>query len=453
MGRFGVTLVITLLWGFPGAALAQIFTLQQAVDFALTHNSATIVARAEEHVAKNELRMARSQGSPQANVSYGYLFSNDPLEALSAELNRRQVTAQDFVPNTLNHPGITRLGTTTLSVSWPLYMGGARHDSVLAGRFGQKAAHHLAQRVRQRIIAHVISAYEGLVMAQAAARIADQAVAAANHHAQTTQHLYVHGRIVHSDALTAAINLGANQELLAEAQGDVKTATENLAFAMGAPNGLAITVPDNPPAIAALPTKHRAYYLQEALTNRPDIKALRAKARAMQAQVRAVRAQSSFHVMLMAQSQWFSQTPALRHNAWTVGAVVSKSLYDGHHNRDHADVLQERVAALDGQLVGLTSRIRYSVTVAYENMRIARHRYNIAYANIQRAKHAVALIQVRYGEGRTILLELLNVEQSLVQAREAALGALYALASNRAALAAACGTLSAKTVPSLGLPS
>ncbi|HUW98031.1 MAG TPA: TolC family protein [Acidiferrobacter sp.] len=453
MGWFWRTLFAALLVGSTGVAFAQTFTLREAVDFALQHNSTAAIARSKVAAAQDATRAARSQDRPRAAVSYGYLWSNDPLAALSAELERRQVTAADFAPDALNHPGTTRLGTTTLSLSWPLYMGGAIRDAIRAGRFGQKAAQLAAQRTTQRIITNVVQAYEGLVMAKAATEVARKAMMTATHRADTTQHLYIRGRIVHSDALAASVNLGVNKALLAEAQGDVATATENLALAMGAPSGLVIAIPDRSLGPVVLPRKGLADYLNEAQSHRPDIEALRAQARAMRAQARAARAQSSVHVMLTTQSQWFSQTPALRNNAWTVGAVISKSLYDGHHNRDRADVLQEQATQLDEQLAGLRSRIRYSVTVAYENMQTAETRYELARANVIAARHAVALVRVRYGEGRTILLDLLSTDQSLAQAREAKLGALYALAINRAALEGACGTLSVDTLASLGLPS
>jgi len=147
------------------------------------------------------------------------------------------VTAQAFAPSALNHPGTTRLGTTTLSLSWPVYAGGAVDDAIRAGNWGQKAARGFAQRTREHIMAGVVQAYEGLAMAQAARHIAREAVAAAARHARTTSYLLAHGRIVRSDALTASVNLGANKELLAEAVSDVETARENLALAMGPSRG------------------------------------------------------------------------------------------------------------------------------------------------------------------------------------------------------------------------
>lgn len=448
MRRFWVVFVFTLIGAVSPLAAAQVFTLHEAVLFALTHNSASSVARARERIAQYKSRMAHAHDRPRARVSYGYLFSNNPLEALSAELERRQVTAQAFAPSALNDPGTTRLGATTLSLSWPLYTGGAIDDSIQAGDWGQKAARGFAQRTQEHIIAGVVQAYEGLAMAEAARHIAREAVAAAARHARTTGYLFAQGRIVRSDALTASVNLGANQELQAQAANDVETARENLALAMGAPTGVVVRIPRGPLKTPAPPRQSLRRYLRTALSHRPDIRALRAEIRMMRSRVRAARAQSSIHISLTAQSQWFSQTPALRHNAWTVGAVISKSLYDGGRARDHADVLQERMAEIDGRLAGLKSRIDYQVVTAYENMRTAAHRYHLAQRNVARARRAVGLVDRRYGEGRAILLELLNAEQALVLAREQELGALYALARNRAALASACGTLSVKSLPS-----
>lgn len=447
MRRYWATLIIALMGGVSPIVWARVFTLHEAVRFALTHNSASSVARAKELLARDESRMARAQGGPRATVSYGYLVSNNPLQALSAELERRQVTAQDFAPSSLNHPGTTRLGTTSLSLSWPVYTGGAIDEAIRAGHWGQKAARGFARRTRQHIIAGVVQAYEGLAMAQTARHIAREAVAAAFRHARTTSYLFAHGRIVRSDALTASVNLGANRELLAEAQSDVETAQENLALAMGAPAGLPVHIARGTLRTPALPQKSLKQYLHTALVRRPDVRALQAELRMVRARVRAARAQSSVHVSLMAQSQWFSETPALRHNAWTVGAVISKSLYDGDRARDHADVLQERMAEIDGKLAGLKSRIDYEVATAYDTMRNAARQYRIARINVARAQRTVSLVDRRYGEGRAILLELLNAEQALVQAREQELGALYALASHRAGLASACGTLSMKSLP------
>ncbi|WP_297361734.1 TolC family protein [Acidiferrobacter sp.] len=452
MKRFAVTLGITALF-MASLAGARSFTLAQAVDFALAHNSMARLAKARRAAASAELRLARDQGIPEISASYGYLLSNNPLEALSAELERRQVSATAFTPTTLNHPGITKLGTTTLSLSWPLYTGGALTETLRAGRYGHEAARSAALRIRQSIMAQVVQSYEGVLVAREGLVIARKAVVAARRHARTTRYLYAHGRIVRSDALSAAVNLGASEGMLAEAHGNVRIAMDNLAMAMGAPAGLAITVPPAALPVVPIPRKGLAAFYRQALTDRPDIKALRTEISALHAQAQAARDRSSFQVRLTAESQWFSEIPNLNHNAWTVGAVVSKSLYDGHRNRDRADVLEQRAIEIQAKLAGLRARIRNHVARAFDDMRTAMAQYRIANANVARARQTVALTQVRYGEGRTILLSLLNAENGLVQAREARLAALYALAANRTALAATCGRLSRRTLASLGVAS
>ncbi len=451
MGRLPLIVIVIALVATLPLARGRTFPLSAAVRYALRHSSAQALARARQAQARAALRAAQSEGSVRATASYGYLFSDNPLLALSAELERRQVSAQAFTPSTLNSPGVRRLGTASLSLAWPLYEGGAIHDAVRAGRFAKQAAGRAGARTRQRIVATVVTAYEGLVMAKAGVRVARGAVAVAARHAHTTRRLYARGRILHSDALTAAVNLGAAREFLLGAQNDVANARTDLALAMGAPAGLAIHIPAQTFGPVAMPRRPLRQLLRVALRHRADVAALRAKIRALRAQGAAARGRSSLHVTLTAQSQWFSRVPTFRHNAWTVGAVISKSLYDGGHNGDRAAELEARAAETEAALTGLEDRIRRSVVTAYDALYNAAQRLILARATVQRARRNVALVQVLYGEGRTILLNLLNADQGLVKAREDELAARYALARNRAALADACGTLSPATLPALGL--
>ncbi len=443
-------LVAGALIALPAGALrARTFSLEQAVHYALHHSSLTALARARALMAAARLRAARAQRMPQLSVSYNYLFSNNPLVALTAELERRQVTASAFTPDNLNHPGITRLATAGLSLAVPIYSGGAVSESIRAGRFGRAAANAGRQETRERIIAATVRAYEGVLAARAALKIARQAVHAAREHADTTASLYRHGRIVHSDALTAAVYLQATREGALKTQAALNAAKANLAAVLGAPATLPISVP----ALALRPPARRAETVQDfiarALAQRPDLRALKAEEAADLAQAQALRARSGIKVALTASTDWYSETPLPRHNAWTVGGMISAPLYDGGQARDEAAAKEEAAAALGAQRDELETQIRFEIARTYEDMQIARQRYRVGLANVAQAKAAVRLVRIRYGEGRTILLDLLNAEQGLTAAREQRLAALYALMSDRVTLAAADASLTPGTLPRL----
>lgn len=445
--RFLVAALLVAVQAPP--AHARTFSLRQAVRFALRHSSLTALARARTLMATARLRAARAQRMPEVSAMYNYLLSNNPLMALTAELERRQVTASAFTPANLNHPGISRLATAGLSLAVPVYSGGAISASIRAGRFGRAAARADRVATRQRIMATTVQAYEGVLAARAAVRIARDAMRAAQEHADTTARLYHEGRIVQADALTAAVYLRATHEGVLQAQAALAAAQANLAAVLGAPGGLPVEVPPlrlRPPPPVAM-TAQAA--ILRALQQRPDIRALEAEQAADRAQARALRAQSGVKVDLAASTDWYSETPLPRHNAWTVSGMISVPLYRGGRARDEAAVKEGAALEVAARVDELRTQIRLQIMRTYSNMQIAWRRYRVAVVSVTEARTAVRLVRIRYGEGRTILLDLLNAEQALTAAREERLTALYALVSDEASLAAADASLSLQTLPRL----
>ena len=93
------------------------------------------------------------------------------------------------------------------------------------------------------------------------------------------------------------------------------------------------------------------------------------------------------------------------------------------------------------QVQARTQTVRQEVRDAYQALREARERHAIATGNVERARETVRQVQVRYGQGRTILIDLLQAERALVEARNEELGARLNLEVGQAALALAQGTL------------
>jgi outer membrane protein TolC len=92
----------------------------------------------------------------------------------------------------------------------------------------------------------------------------------------------------------------------------------------------------------------------------------------------------------------------------------------------------------------LEQQIKQDVRQAYQRLQEAGKRYSIANRNIAKARRTVSLVNERYGQGRTILIDLLQAERALLETRNEALAAAlkikaadaelaYATASNRPA--------------------
>jgi outer membrane protein len=85
--------------------------------------------------------------------------------------------------------------------------------------------------------------------------------------------------------------------------------------------------------------------------------------------------------------------------------------------------------------------VQKQVRDAYSRLLESRERLAIAENNVKNAQRTVKLVQQRYGQGRTILLDLLQSEQLYTSARIEKLTARLNLNVARAELPLTTGTL------------
>lgn len=419
---------------------ADTLSLDQAVEYALAHNPELTVADEEAAAAGAQTEAARGANKPRLDFKYSVRASDNPLDAFADKLNRRVVQTSDFDPATLNHPGTTTLNMTELSAGLPVYTGGRISGEIQGAEDNERAAQLRRQRSRQVVAARAAQAY---LAAQAAARgveIAGDAVTAARSHAQTTASLAAQGRIVQSDKLTAQVNLAAVQSQYEQALANTQIALNQLKLALGMPLDQDIDItamaPPSAPDLATPVTSLE----QQALGARADLDAMRRLVAAARSRVGVARAANRPQVNLVAGSTWYDNAPGFESHSWSVMGVLSQSLYNGGTASSRTLAAQHEVTASEARVLAQEQAIRNEIRMAHANLVAADARRALAKDNVDRAERTVALVRKRYGEGRTILIDLLQAERALVQARQERLEADLSLASEQVALRLAEGT-------------
>ena len=406
------------------SATAQTFDPQQAVAYALAHNPGLRAQGAMAAASRERIAAARSMARPKlvAGVSYG--LSDDPLAGLTDLLETRSVTTGSFSPPLLDNPGTRHLSTTSIALTFPLYAGGGINAGIEAAR--ERAAWHRDElkREREQVAAQTLIAYYGVEAAMQGMRTAKAAVSAARRHVRTTRRLLQEARIVRSDWLTAQVNLAALQGFAAKVRAAAASAKSELRLAMGLPSGVPLTLA--PASLPSLPAATRPL-VRRALRDRPDLKGVVRQWRAARAQVTIARASMRPHIGISAANQWYGSAPGFANRSWTVMATVHEALYDGGAASARASAASERMQALAFERRALAARIRSEVRQAIVTMRTAALRLALARRRVERARRAALLVRRRYGEGRTVLLDLLQSEQNLTKARIARERARYAL--------------------------
>jgi outer membrane protein TolC len=417
-------------------------SLDEAIRHALSQNPELRAANRQVQAADARAEAAKGAFLPQIGVRYLVRRSDNPLDAFADKLNTRTVDpATDFTAQALNYPDTSTVHATQLTVEMPLYTGG-RIDAGRreAGAYAE-AARLGYERHQQNTAYNTLHAYRAAQAATYAVTIANDAVEAAREHAETTARLVRQGRIVASDRMTAELNLASAESLREQAANRQRLALEELRLMMGLPADAALRLPpwENPAAPAAAIAAAESE--QRALATRKDLKANEALLAASRTKITAARAAFHPQVGVVAADSWYDENAALDNKSQSIMGVVSMNLFNGGRDWHGLSAAQRDTEQTELRLEGARQAARNEVRVATSRLNEATARRNIAAQSVDKARENVRLVKQRYGEGRTILIDLLMAERVLVEARNEELTASLGQELSAAQLQLAEGSL------------
>ena len=424
MSRKFLSLALCGALALPVLAVAGPLSLDEAIRRALSQNLELRAADRQAQAADARADAARGAFLPQVGVRYLVRRSDNPLDAFADKLNTRTVDpATDFSAQALNYPGTSTVHATQLTVELPLYTGGR----LVAGRREAGAYAEAArlgyERRRQTTAYDTLHAYRAAQAAAYGVSIANDAVEAAREHADTTARLVRQGRIVASDRMTAELNLAAVESLREQASHRQRLALEELRLVMGLPANAELMLPlwESPATPAAPPAT--AEIEQRALATRKDLKANEALLTASRTRITAARAAFQPQVGLVAADSWYDDNAALDNKSQSIMGVVSLNLFNGGRDWHGLSAAQRDTEQTELRLEGARQAARNEVRAAASRLHEATARRHIAGQSVDKAREAVRLVKQRYGEGRTILIDLLLAERVLLEARNEELAA------------------------------
>jgi len=444
---FRYAIKISLLWllALSSAYLqAQTIDLDSAVEYALKHNPNLNAVQYQASAAVAQTQTSKAGHMPTLTLSHTARLSDNPLDAFADKLNTRQVTTPDFDPVLLNNPDSSTLYFTQLALRWSLYAGGRTSAMVIDAEQTEKNARLQYQREREKIAYATISAYLFVQATEQGLSIAEDAVAAARQHANTTAKLARQDRIVESDKLAAQVSLAAIRSQREQAATRHRSALDEFKLVTGLPLDSEINLAvSNVPAVSEDVSIEE--YEKRALTNRKDLAAARALVQAARARVDAARSVRKPSLDLIVNSNWYDDEPGFDNQSSSVMGVLSFDLYDGK-NSGKIDTTLAQQREMQWQLQSLEQSVQKQVRDAYSSLHESRERLALAEDNVKTAKQTVQLVKKRYGQGRTILLDLLQSERLYTDARIEKLTARLNLDIAQVALPLAVGNLSLPVV-------
>jgi outer membrane protein TolC len=438
-----LSLVLIGVFTLPALSVAVgTLSLDDAIRHALSQNPELRAANRHAQAADARADAAKGAFLPQIGIRYLVRRSDNPLDAFADKLNTRTVDpGTDFTQQALNYPDTSTVHATQLTLEMPLYTGGRLNAGRREAGAYAEAARLGYERQQQTTAYNTLHAYRTAQAATSAVSIANDAVEAARQHAETTARLVRQGRIVASDRMTAELNLASTESMREQAAHRQRMALEELRLVMGMPANAELALPpwENPTLPNALPATAESE--QQFLAKRKDLKATEALLTASRTRITAARAAFHPQVGLVASDSWYDDNAALDNKSQSIMGVVSLNLFNGGRDWHGLSAAQHDTEQTELRLEGARQTARNEVRAAASRLQEATARRTIAVQSVDKARENVRLVKQRYGEGRTILIDLLMAERVLVEARNEELTASLSQELSTAQLQLAEGSL------------
>jgi outer membrane protein len=424
-----------------GAADAgQPLTLGEAVAAALKHNPQVTAAEHEEAAAAHKTIAARSGLLPQVYASETYNHTNSPLWAFGTKLNQGVIQSSDFNPDTLNDPDAVDNFATALSMSWNLYDGGRTWVGWDQARQGEKIAAFALQRSQQQVMAQAAEAYVGLLLAVENHAVVVQALETAQAHLKLVRDRFRAGLAVKSDVLRAQVRIAdlEQQRLMADSQ--VQVAQAMLHAAMGQPDSGRIA-PVTPierfsPTEGALDQ-----WIKKALDRRLELRQVAAQADIAAKEIARSRAGHYPTLELQGNYEINSEDFNDSHDNYTLGAVLRMNLYSGSRISAQTAAARADLSKVKARRKAMELGVRVETQRAFYQAQSTWKSIAVARQAVDQAEEGLRIVANRYSGGLLTIVDLLDAQTALQQARTHHFKAMHDYRVARIELALAAGTI------------
>lgn len=438
--------LMLLLAGGTGSALAQSgpgapLTLDQAVATALSGDHQLKAADATAAAAGAILVEARGARLPKIELSEVYSRTTNPVYVFGGLLGQEAFGPADFDPAFLNQPPPLNNFNTKVSLTEPIYAGGRIQSGVAAAQYAQQAAGADRERTRQQIIHQVVEAYSGAILAAAHLHVVDEALATAKAHVKLVSDMRAAGLVVDSDVLQAQVQQSEVEEMAARARSTAAVSRAGLNLVMGVeldrPVGLPEAIEPPPSSGESLDDLSRA-----ALARRRDLDAMDKRVAAAGQMVQAARGAARPEVGVTGQYEANKEDfVGADGSNWSVFVAARLPLYSGGALRARVARAREEQQAAAQMNELLRQRVGLEVRQAWYDLDAARQRLALAAASVAQARAALSIVEDRYKEGLTNIVELMSAQTTLTAARTREVAARRDVLLGQATLDLAVGRL------------
>lgn len=412
MRRIRFTLFLIVLLTTTAFLSAQVLdlTLEKARELALTNNPQVKLAR--EAILKADARVIEARAGLMPTVS-----------AFSSYQKYWEI------PTVIFNDMAFKMGSENTIVSGlnfqqPIYAGGAIRNGYQISQSVRNITRSQLQTTRQALLLEVTNAYNGVLFARSVMGVMQQSVAAAEKNLEQVRNFRATGMSSDFDVLRAEVQLANYMPQLVSAKNNAHLAVSNLLRLLGLSDNELVIISDE---LTYVPSEHSGQDFQElvrlALEARPEIAMLGEQRIIAQKQLSLARASLLPSLVFGTSYQYQGQRNDLDFTgddflkSFNSSLSLSIPIFNGLGNNARIQQAKIGLNETSYQEEALIQGIRLEVEGAYYTMKEAEENVATQSKVIASAEEALRLVNLRYAEGASTQLEVMNVEVALNQAR------------------------------------
>lgn len=420
-GKVAVAAFLIMLISISATAQekTQFLSLTEAIEAAVSGNSAVQSAKIDEAISKEKYRQADAGFLPQLNFSHTTLTTNNPLNAFGFKLQQRSIGMNDFDPSTLNDPSETSDFTTKLEAQQPLFNLDAVYMKKSA--LAQTESYRLkTKRTKEYLTLETKNAYYQLQLAHQAISVLEEALSTVRSVYEFTNNRVAQGLLQKSDLLNVEVQVLGIESSLNDAKTNEQNASDYLSVLMNRPVGVFY---QTEPVKQEHTEEITALKLPE---NRSDFLAIEKAKTATNLMEKSYKMKLLPRLNAVGSYQWNDKTlTRFGANAYLAGLQLSWNIFDGNNNRRQAAELKLEQQKLDVQL--RTMRQENQMQLDKTNRDLSNSLFKIKQQNaaVAQADEALRILRNRYQQGLVNTTDVLQAQTQLSQQKLLQLQAIF----------------------------
>lgn len=387
-------------------------SLNDALAEALKGNPELRAMKRSIAAAEEEVFIARSFLLPKITFEERFMRTNNPTFVFMSKLNQERFAQEDFAIDSLNDPRPVSDFQTSLSFEQAVFAPKASAGVRLADDEAVAVDEDFARK-REEVMLKVVRAFLGVQTARAFANAAEKGIAEAEENLRIADVRFETGVGLYSDKLRAEVALASVRERHVSAKKNLESAKRGLGLLLGKTES--VDVLDER---LALELRDLGYY-EAASRSRADLRGLEARERKALNGLRFANAgylpfiglggayQMNHHRRLFGEEG----------ESWQISAFLRWDIFDGGKRSHERKQALHRMAETAEHLDGLRKAASFQVYDAFLEVGEAREALQLARSSLAAAEEGRRIVKTRFENSLALMVDLLEVQASLDNAR------------------------------------